>query len=70
MCEHDGRCIPALYECDGHDHCGDLSDETVPCGKFFFFFFFFILYSFYMIFRIGFMMNIIYKDKGYNVIAQ
>ena len=41
MCEHDGRCIPALYECDGHDHCGDLSDETVPCGKFFFFFFIF-----------------------------
>ena len=27
-----GFCISREFECDGKDHCGDNSDEIIPCG--------------------------------------
>jgi len=31
---HNGRCISAFQLCDGHDDCGDNTDETLVCCKF------------------------------------
>ena len=28
-----GACVSGDLECDGHDDCGDNSDEIQPCGK-------------------------------------
>ena len=28
-----GACVSRDFECDGHDDCGDNSDEILPCGE-------------------------------------
>ena len=30
-CRNIGACIPASYECDGENDCGDWEDEGVGC---------------------------------------
>lgn len=33
LCQN-GKCIPAVWECDHDDDCGDNSDEPEFCGKY------------------------------------